>query len=119
MIHRALSDCDRRPVSHQPEVFKKVLLEAGELPGLTNFSRAVFEPGDLVPKHRHKDMWEVFFVHSGRGRIRIDGVESPLEKDDCWVVEPGESHEISNDGDTALVLLYFGLSQGIQGGAEL
>jgi quercetin dioxygenase-like cupin family protein len=111
VIHRALPDCEDRPVSHQPGIFKKVLLESGELPGLTNLSQAVFEPGEFVSGHSHSDMWEIFFVRSGGGRIRIDGVEAALEKDDCWVVEPGEVHEISNDGDTALVLLYFGLAQ--------
>jgi len=109
MIHRALARSAPLPVSHQPAIFKRVLLGTGELPGLAGFSQAVFAPGDVAPGHRHRDMWEVFFVRAGRGTIRVDGVESALEEDDCWVIEPGESHEIRNDGDTALVLLYFGL----------
>ena len=112
MIHRVLEQRESLPVSHQPTISKRVLLEPGELPVLTNFSQAVFGPGDVAPGHRHDDMWEVFFVRSGRGTIRIDGIESALEQDHCWAIEPGELHEIRNDGDGDLVLLYFGLNPG-------
>lgn len=115
MIHRILANLESRSVSHQPAIVKKVLLEPGELPGLTNFSHVVFTPGDSVPAHSHEDMWEVFFVCSGSGWIRIDGIESALERDACWVVQPGEVHEISNGSDTPLVLLYFGLETGGRG----
>lgn len=110
MIHRALSDRESLPVSHQPTIRKKVLLVPGELPGLTNFSQAVFRPGDRVAGHRHAGMWEVFFVRSGGGMIRVDGTERELRPDECWVIEPGEEHEIHNDTESDLVLLYFGVS---------
>jgi len=110
MIHRSLAQRPSAPVSHQPTISKKVLLEPGELPVLTNFSQAVFKPGDIAPSHHHGDMWEVFFVRSGGGVIRVDGLESPLVEDECWVIEPGETHEIANDTEGDLVLLYFGLS---------
>ena len=109
MIHRVLAERRDEPVSHNPRVRKRVLLASGELPGLTNFSQAVFAPGDSAPPHHHTDMWEVFFVRSGSGAIRLNGAEHRLEKDDCWTVEPGERHEIVNDGARDLVLLYFGL----------
>jgi mannose-6-phosphate isomerase-like protein (cupin superfamily) len=86
-----------------------VLLEAGDGPGLTNFSQAIFRPGDRVADHTHEDMSEVFFVREGRGRIRIDGVEREMVRDECWVVEPGETHGMWNDSENDLVLLYFGL----------
>ncbi len=109
MIHRVLASCEDRPVSHNPSIRKRVLLEAGELPALTNFSQAVFAPGDTAPVHDHADMWEVFFVRSGRGKIRVNGTEFRLNRDDCCAIEPGERHEIVNDGGDELVLLYFGL----------
>jgi mannose-6-phosphate isomerase-like protein (cupin superfamily) len=68
-----------------------------------------------VPEHHHDDMWEVFFVRSGRGTIRLDGSRFELEADDCLAIAPGESHELANDGDEDLVLLYFG----VQGGRGL
>ncbi len=109
MIHRVLSERDNLPVTHQPTILKKVLVGPGELPALMNFSQAVFRPGDRAPGHRHDDMWEVFFVRSGRGVIRVDDTESELLADECWVIEPGETHEIYNDSESDLVLLYFGV----------
>lgn len=109
MIVRSLADRSERPVSHDPRILKRVLLERGELPALTNLSRAVLRPGDRAPEHRHSAMWEIFYVLDGRGRIRVDGVTSTLTRDQCWVIEPGEAHEISNDAEADLVLLYFGL----------
>ncbi len=87
------------------------MLDPGEIPGLTNFSEAVFEPGDKAPGHAHDDMWEVFFVRSGGGALRIDGRENRLGADECWVIQPGEVHEIENDTDDALRLLYFGVRE--------
>ncbi|MFQ5527886.1 MAG: cupin domain-containing protein [Thermoanaerobaculia bacterium] len=112
MIRRTLARLKPGSVTHEPAISKKVFLESGELPGLTNFSQAVFRPGDAVGGHCHEDMWEVFLVRSGRGTIRVDDVESALAEDDCWVVEPGEVHAIRNNGETDLVLLYFGLRAG-------
>lgn len=109
MLHRSLRRQKSVPVTHQPAILKKVLLERGELPALTNLSQAVFCPGDTIAAHAHPDMWEVFFVRSGTGAIRVDGTESPLVENHCWVIEPGEIHSIHNDGTKDLVLLYFGL----------
>ena len=96
-------------VSHNPEIRKKVMLRAGELPHLTNFSQASFAPGQTASAHAHQDMWEVFFVESGSGVIRIDTQEYPLLPGNCAVVEPGEVHEVINNSDSELVLTYFGL----------
>lgn len=109
MIHRSLGRLEDQPVAHDPTISKRVLLTRGELPGLANFSQAVFKPGDLAPRHSHAGMWEVFFVRSGTGKIRVEGREAGLLENECWVIAPGEEHEIENDGEADLVLLYFGL----------
>jgi mannose-6-phosphate isomerase-like protein (cupin superfamily) len=54
-------------------------------------------------------MFEVFFVESGAGVMKIDGAQQQLLPGVCIVVEPGEEHEITNSGDCELVLNYFGL----------
>ena len=105
----SLSKLAEESVSHNPDIKKKVMLRAGELPHLTNFSQASFAPGQTASAHAHRDMWEVFFVESGSGVIRIDAREYPLLPGDCAVVEPGEVHEVINDSDSELVLTYFGL----------
>jgi quercetin dioxygenase-like cupin family protein len=85
------------------------MVHTGVAPGLTNFSQAVFTAGQIARGHSHDDMWEVFFVRRGRGRISIDGVDHELEPGSCVVVEPGEWHEVSNPHHDDLILLYFGL----------
>ena len=97
-------------VVHNPAVTKRVLLRAGEVPHLTQFAQARFTPGEMAGPHAHPDMSEVFFVEAGRGRITVDGLDSPLDPGTCVVVEPGEAHAITNIGDSELVLTYFGVT---------
>lgn len=97
------------PVSHNPAIQKQVMLRKGDLPHLTNFSQARFAPGQVAPGHNHDAMWEVFFVETGQGTIHIDGTAHPLTPGICVAVEPGETHEVVNDGSEDLVLTYFGL----------
>lgn len=59
-------------VSHKPETRKQVMLQAADVPHLTNFSQARFAPGQTAAGHRHADMAEVFFVEASRGVIIID-----------------------------------------------
>ncbi len=105
----SLNDLPEESVSHNPEIKKKVMLRFGDLPHLTNFSQSRFAPGHTAPAHAHQDMCEVFFVESGSGVIHIDGKEYPLIAGSCVAVEPGEVHEVVNNGATELVLTYFGL----------
>jgi quercetin dioxygenase-like cupin family protein len=105
----SLNDIPQEAVSHNPEIKKKVMLRLGDLPHLTNFSQARFAPGQTASAHAHEDMCEVFFVESGMGEIRIDGTTYPLHPGSCVAVEPGEVHEVVNNGATELVLTYFGL----------
>ncbi|MBE9180095.1 cupin domain-containing protein [Oculatella sp. LEGE 06141] len=96
-------------VSHNPAIQKKVMLRSNDLPHLTNFSQARFAPGQVADAHAHQDMCEVFFVESGQGIMIIDCEEYRLEAGTCVAVEPGETHEVVNNGTTDLVLTYFGL----------
>lgn len=104
-----LNDIPEKSVSHNPEIKKKVMLSWGDLPHLTNFSQAIFAPGQVATVHKHEDMCEVFFVEAGEGIIRIDNREFSLKQGTCIAVEVGESHEIKNTGKTNLVLTYLGL----------
>lgn len=105
----SLNDVPEEPVSHNPEIKKKVMLRLGDLPHLTNFSQSRFAPGQTAKSHAHQDMCEVFFVESGSGIIRVDDKDYPLTPGSCVAVEPGEYHEVVNSGSTELVLTYFGL----------
>lgn len=104
-----LADAPEEGVSHNPEIRKRVLLRRGDLPHLTNFTRARLTPGQVARAHTHADMHEVFFVESGDGVIKVSGREHPLAAGTCVAVEPGETHEIANTGSADLVLNYFGV----------
>ena len=104
-----LAKLPSQQVSHNPEISKKVMLSLGDLPHLTNFSQAVFAPGQIASKHCHQDMSEVFFVQSGEGKICIDTKSFSLSPGVCVAVEAGEDHEITNTGTEDLVLTYFGI----------
>ena len=104
-----LADVPEEGVSHDPEIRKRVLLRRGDVPRLTNFSRATFLPGQAARAHSHPNMSEVFFVERGAGVIRVDGAEQALAPGVCVAVSPGEEHEVSNTGGGELVLLYFGV----------
>lgn len=108
----SLNELPLEPVSHNPDIGKRVMLGSREAPGLTNFSQAAFSPGQVAPGHSHEDMYEVFFVRRGRGVIVVDGIEHLLAENECVLIAPGEHHEISNPYTEELVLLYFGLASG-------
>jgi quercetin dioxygenase-like cupin family protein len=105
----SLANIAEEGVSHNPEIKKQVLLERGLVPHLTNFSRSRLSPGQVARAHKHADMYEVFFVESGTGVIKVDGREQPLKRGVCVTVEPGEAHEIVNGGADDLLLIYFGI----------
>ncbi len=105
----SLAQLPMQAVSHNPAIQKQVMLQMGDLPHLTNFSQARFTPGQVAAAHRHGDMCEVFFVESGEGTIRVDGIVHGLSPGVCIAVEVGEEHEVTNTGPTDLVLTYFGL----------
>ncbi len=96
-------------VSHNPAIKKRVMLRQGDIPAITNFSQARFAPGQVANGHSHQDMAEVFFVEAGQGTISIDGQPHPLRPGVCVLVEPDEHHEVSNTGESDLVLTYFGV----------
>ena len=106
-----LADLPAEPVSHNPEIGKQVLLRRGDLPHLTNFSRARLRPGQTARAHAHARMHEVFYVESGAGAMRVGAEEIALGAGTCVAVEPGEPHEIANTGAAELVLLYFGIEE--------
>lgn len=100
-----------KPVSHNNKILKKVLIENGEIPSLTQLARAVFPQGEVAAKHIHQDLYEVFLVESGTGVIKVNEEEISLKAGTCVTVEPGESHEVTNTGKRELIILILGVIQ--------
>src|SRR5690242_16713787 len=84
--------------SHNKAGKKKQMIVDGEVAHLAQFAQATFAPGEVAAEHKHADMFEIFFVESGSGMIRIDGIEHSIEKGMCITVEPNELHEVTNTG---------------------
>lgn len=104
-----LNELPEKSVSHNPEIKKRVMLTPHELPNITNFSQAIFTPGQCATAHAHDTMYEIFYIESGIGIIRIDGEDFPLNKGTCVVVEPKEIHEVVNKGEDNLVMTVLGV----------
>ena len=109
MKHGNLDHLPEQPVSHNPDIKKRVLFKHGEIPYVTQYSQASFLPGQIAPAHSHADMYEVFLCVSGTGSIVIDGEKCDLNPGHFYLCEPGETHEIVNDGHDALELLQLGV----------
>ncbi len=62
-------------------------------------------PGTVQPLHIHCGDEQLMYVLSGKGRQRIGGEESILEKGDIYHVSTGMAHESFNDGDEPIVKL--------------
>jgi len=86
---------------------KKEIIKNGEIESLTQFSQVTFMPGEVVKEHNHEDLYEVYLVEEGEGTLRLNGQKYHIEKGICFVVEPGELHEVENTSNGELVLTYF------------
>ncbi len=60
------------------------------------------DPGFTSNPHAHEDQEEVFYCVQGRGRIRVDDEEMPLEPGATIFCPPGSVHQLINDGDEIL-----------------
>lgn len=80
--------------------FRPLLAENVDPP---NFFLRVFDiaPGGHTPLHSHPWEHEAFVV-SGNGKIVLERSREPLAEGDAVFVEPGETHQFVNDGDTTM-----------------
>jgi len=57
------------------------------------------------PYHSHSAQWEFYHVLSGRGLARHQDGTTRIEAGDAFLFEPGEPHQIINDGADDLLYL--------------
>jgi len=105
----ALQDIMPEGLSHDADIMKRVLIPESALPGSVRLSHAIFKAGQKASVHSHVDLVEVFYVTSGSGHICVDGTRHTLQQGSCIRIDPGELHELVNDGTDDLTVLYFGL----------
>lgn len=56
------------------------------------------------PYHSHTAQWEFYHVISGSGAVRDGKGLTKIEKDDAFLFEPGEAHQLINDSSGDLIL---------------
>jgi len=81
---------------------------AGNSTGLASHSLAVIThpAGTESRDHHHTIADEIYFVRSGRARLRVDDVAQAIGPGDVVVIRPGQRHKLWNDGpEEELVLV--------------
>ena len=63
------------------------------------------EPGKTpYSYHMHSAQWEFYNVISGTGMVRHEAGNTPIEAGDAFIFEPGQAHQLINDGEEDLVV---------------
>ena len=63
-------------------------------------------PGSRVREHSHADQVELQICFQGKGHVVVDGVSHPLKPGTSCFLGYRTKHEIINDSDNDLVMLY-------------
>lgn len=56
------------------------------------------------PYHSHSAQWEFYHVISGTGQVRHSDGTTAIEPGDAFIFEPGQPHQLINDGAQDLVV---------------
>jgi uncharacterized cupin superfamily protein len=56
------------------------------------------------PYHSHSAQWEFYHVISGTGAVRHQDGTTAIRAGDAFIFEPGQPHQLINDGTEALVV---------------
>jgi uncharacterized cupin superfamily protein len=56
------------------------------------------------PYHSHSAQWEFYHVISGTGQVRHAEGTTPIEPGDAFIFEPGQPHQLINNGTQDLVV---------------
>ncbi|MFA9516857.1 cupin domain-containing protein [Halopenitus sp. H-Gu1] len=67
----------------------------------------VLSPGQSTggPENRHRNSDQWLFVQAGSGVATVGGETYQIEAGDLLLIEPGEAHEIHNDGEEPLTTI--------------
>ena len=71
-----------------------------------DFGMVELEPGQYPPEHSHAVAEEAMWVHRGRGTVRTDGQEFPVEEGMLVFAPPGVRHQFVNTGSEKMVVVY-------------
>jgi quercetin dioxygenase-like cupin family protein len=63
-------------------------------------------PGQTLGGHYHQEVEETFYVVQGRGTFIVNGQEYQGVEGDAFRMEPTDRHDIRNDSDQPLKLVF-------------
>ena len=63
-------------------------------------------PGQTLGGHYHQEVEETFYVAQGKGTFVINGKEIAAVEGDVFRLEPEDRHDIRNEGDQPLRLIF-------------
>ncbi len=70
-----------------------------------SLARIVIPSGKSSAQHYHRHSEETYFILEGEGNMRVDEQDYVLHPGQACLIEPGEIHQISNQGIYDLVFL--------------
>lgn len=66
----------------------------------------ILKPGESLGKHGHKEVEETFFFLDGEPMIYINDTPHRIKLGDAFRIEPTESHNIVNDTDQSIKIIF-------------
>lgn len=109
MRHYPFKASELTRVSHDPELFKRLLVDE-PVSCIRSVSSITLGPGDTASEHSHPDDIELFYCV--KGLVTVCGTSEPVKisEGDVLVIEPGERHSITEVAETTQ-LLYMRISR--------
>ena len=65
-----------------------------------------FLPNDTLGRHYHEEVEETFYVAQGRAAFTVNGEELEAAQGDAFRMEPTDRHDIRNDSNEPLKLVF-------------
>jgi quercetin dioxygenase-like cupin family protein len=75
---------------------------------ITYVSLAKLQPSLSYEPHEHTDHEEIYYIFSGKGKIRIGNETARFKDGDVIYIPENKVHSIINDGDDMIEFLAFG-----------
>ena len=94
-------------VTPSGEVIFELIGEGDLAGGISSHSLAQIQipPGKSSSLHYHKESEETYFILEGQGAMNLDGKTFVINPGQAILIQPGEIHQISNQGDSELNFL--------------
>ena len=92
---------------------KNILLKGDDLESEGSLVQVVIiPPSSQIPDHYHKTSREFYLVLDGESIIKVNDTEQVLRPGDMLLTEPGDVHNLQNEGHQEFRLLVFKTNAG-------